>query len=188
MEAVQENFLLRFLLEKDNGDMHPALKKFYEVYNRAAVRSPFFNVDLLPRLNLWGEDMKGPEMGVFSPIKVMNENFNDVDDELLKLGFGLTMPNARIEGIQLSQEQYYDYIKFINSDDEMMGGQTMLEQMRDLINSTGYEDLDVGLKKSEFDAILNARKADARILLKERYPDLANMINKKKELKNRIGK
>ena len=70
----------------------------------------------------------------------------------------------------------------------MMGGQTMLEQMRDLINSTGYEDLDVGLKKSELDAILNARKADARILLKERYPDLANMINKKKELKNRIGK
>ena len=168
--------------------MHPALKKYYEMYNRSAMRSPFYNPDLLPRLNLWGEEMKGPEMGAFSPIRVMEEKFNDVDDELLRLGFGLTMPNARIEGIQLSQEQYYDYIKFINSDDEMMGGQTMLEQMRDLMDSTGYDDLDNGIKQSEFNAILNARKADARILLKERYPDLANMINRKKELINRTGR
>ena len=187
-ELVESNVLLKILLEKDNGDMHPALKKYYEMYNRSAMRSPFYNVDLLPRLNLWGEEMKGPEMGAFSPIRVMEEKFNDVDDELLRLGFGLTMPNARIEGIQLSQEQYYDYIKLLNSNDELMGGQTMLEQMRELINTPGYADLDNGIKQSEFNAILNARKADARILLKERYPNLANMINRKKELKNRIGK
>lgn len=187
-EMLQNNKLLSILLEKDNGDMHPAIKKFYEMYNRSALRSPFFNVDLLPRLNLWGEDMKGPEMGVFSPIRVMDEKFNDVDDELLRIGFGLTMPNARVEGIQLSQEQYYDYIKLINSNDEQMGGITMLDQMRELMDTPGYDDLDNGIKQSEFNAILNARKSDARILLKQRYPALANMIDRKKEVIKRQGR
>ena len=34
MQAIENNMLLRILLEKDNGDMHPALKKYYEMYNR----------------------------------------------------------------------------------------------------------------------------------------------------------
>jgi hypothetical protein len=187
-ELVENNVLLRILLEKDNGDMHPALKKYYEMYNRSALRSPFFNADLLPRLNLWGEDMKGPEMNAYSPIRVMDEKFNDVDDELLRIGFGLTMPNARVEGIQLSQEQYYDYIKLINSNDEQMGGITMLDQMRELMDTPGYDDLDNGIKQSEFNAILNARKSDARILLKQRYPALANMIDRKKEVIKRTGR
>ena len=187
-ELVESNVLLKILLEKDNGDMHPALKKYYEMYNRSAMRSPFFNVNLLPRLNLWGEEMKGPEMNFYSPIRVMDEKYNKVDDELLKLGFGLTMPKARIEGIQLSQEQYYSYIKFINSSSDEMGGETMLQEMRNFIDSDSYYDMDIGLRKSEFDAILSYRKDAAKTLLKEKYPSLANMIERKKKIKQKMGK
>ena len=187
-ELVESNVLLKILLEKDNGDMHPALKKYYEMYNRSAMRSPFFNVNLLPRLNLWGEEMKGPEMNFYSPIRVMDEKYNKVDDELLKLGFGLTMPKARIEGIQLSQEQYYSYIKFINSSSDEMGGETMLQEMRNFIDSDSYYDMDIGLRKSEFDAILSYRKDAAKTLLKEKYPSLANMIERKKKIKQKMGR
>ena len=152
------------------------------------MRSPFFNVNLLPRLNLWGEEMKGPEMNFYSPIRVMDEKYNKVDDELLKLGFGLTMPKARIEGIQLSQEQYYSYIKFINSSSDEMGGETMLQEMRNFIDSDSYYDMDIGLRKSEFNAILSYRKDAAKTLLKEKYPSLANMIERKKKIKQKMGR
>ena len=187
-EFVESNALLKILLEKDNGDMHPALKKYYEMYNRSAMRSPFFNVNLLPRLNLWGEEMKGPEMDFYHPVRVMEEKYNKVADELLKLGFGLTMPKARIEGIQLSQEQYYSYIKFINSSSDEMGGETMLQEMSNFIDSDSYYDMDIGLRKSEFNAILSYRKDAAKTLLKEKYPSLANMIERKKKIKQKMGR
>ena len=158
-------------------DVPGPIKKFYEVYNSAAVRSPFYNPDVKPRLNLWGENMVGPEGGVISPFKIMNEKYNRVDDVLLQLELGLSMPKAKIGGVSLSQDQYYDYIKFINEDSREMGNTTMLEEMEDIIDSRGFDDLLPKEKINDLKAVLAERKSIAKELLFEKYPRLKIRID-----------
>ena len=121
------------------------IRKFYKSYNKMMLQSPFFNEELRPRLNFWGETMQGPEQGVFSPIRVKNTKFKKVDEMLVKLGFGISMPKAYISGIPMNQDEYFQYIKLMNKDDNM------LNDLNDLVLSTDFIDLSI----AEPDAALN---------------------------------
>lgn len=109
-----------------DGDVPTWLRAFYKEYNRAAKASPYYNPNLKPRLNLFGEPMEGPEMGVFSPIKIKNAKFSRLDDFLLKVGLGISMPKYYIDGIKLTSDEYHDYIKLINTDYDGDGISDML--------------------------------------------------------------
>ena len=139
--ALKTISFFSLLLDEEEYEIPLYIRKFYEVYNNATVRSPFYNNNLKPRLNLWGEDMKGPEGGIISPFKIQNERYNKVDDKLLQLQLGLSMPRAFIGGVALSSDQYYDYLKFLNDDSKDMGGDTMLDEMEDAIDAPGFDDL-----------------------------------------------
>jgi hypothetical protein len=121
--------------------------------------------------------MEGPEGGVVSPVKIMNERYNRVDDVLLQLELGISMPKSKIGGVALSQDQYYDYIKLINDDSKEMGNQTMLEEMEQEIDSKGFDDLLPKEKISELNAILAERKSIAKDLLFDMYPRLKLRID-----------
>ena len=176
-ENAKKNIFFSVFMDEDAYDIPEPIRKFYEVYNNAAVRSPFYNPDLKPRLNLWGENMEGPEGGVVSPVKIMNERYNRVDDVLLQLELGISMPKSKIGGVALSQDQYYDYIKLINDDSKEMGNQTMLEEMEQEIDSKGFDDLLPKEKISELNAILAERKSIAKDLLFDMYPRLKLRID-----------
>ena len=71
-ENAKNNIFFSMFMGEDAYDVPEPIKKFYEVYNNAAVRSPFYNPDVKPRLTLFGEIMQGPEGGVISPFKIKN--------------------------------------------------------------------------------------------------------------------
>lgn len=180
-QSAKDNFFFSLLLDEEEYEIPLYIRKFYEVYNNATVRSPFYNNNLKPRLNLWGEDMKGPEGGIISPFKVQNERYNKVDDKLLQLQLGLSMPRSFIGGVALSSDQYYDYIKFLNDDSKDMGGDTMLDEMEDAIDAPGFDDL---LPKDQIDdlnGILSERKTIAKQMVLEKYPELNARIEEIQE-------
>ena len=170
--------------ENNDGDIPGWIKAFYKEINKARLNSPFFNHELPPRLNLWGQEMEGPEQNVFSPIRVLHERDNIVDDWLVQNNFGLSMPKASISTIDLTAEEYNQYITFINMRDPSTG-LDMLGEMRKIILDPEFK---AHSKKGEqLDAlkrVLAVRKTTAAKMMKAKYKHLAAAI---KDLDDRIA-
>tara|TARA_R110002012_G_scaffold1132_1_gene4714 strand:+ start:711 stop:3740 length:3030 start_codon:yes stop_codon:yes gene_type:complete len=132
-------------------DLPVGVKGFYEALNRYKSRIPFFNDDLPPRLNLWGEPVQsgqGKVYEMFTPLRISTEQMSYVDSELVSIGSTISMPsrvitfdNARIE---LTPTQYNEFIGYYNEPFNE-GGLTAKAEFFDLMiddfyqNSTLYE-------------------------------------------------
>ena len=186
--SEQRDFYERFFGDED---IPLYIRTFYKSYNKAMKASPFFNPDLKPRLNLWGEILEGPETGVLSPIRVMDEKFNKVDDELLKLGLGLQMPRAFIGGIPMSQDEYYDYIKLLNKDRDGSGKSDLLEQLErtiDPVSNPNYSKLLPGEKIDLLRGVLQEYNQIAREEFLLENKGFNDKVNKLKEKIDKQGK
>lgn len=107
-------------LSDDPAASGPMTRGFYKALQKMKSRNPFFNQDLPPRLNLWGEPMtisEGSGWEMVSPIRVRSAEFNVIDKELVKLGGGIRMPQGNIKGVRLNNEQYYRLITLMNDAD-----------------------------------------------------------------------
>lgn len=120
------------------------MRGWYEALARAKSRNPFFSKDVEPRLNLWAQDMLQCENGLWcfvSPIRVIDEIPNPVDEELVKLNLGLSMPRKTQRGIRLNAEEYNDLIRNMNTIKDEIEDVTMYEQILDIIqNNEEYEE------------------------------------------------
>jgi hypothetical protein len=178
------------------GDIPLPIRSFYKALNKAMMQSPFYNQKLRPRVNLWGEEIKGPEFNFLSPVRVRNAKFKKVDEMLVQLGLGLSMPRAYISNIPLNQDEYYQLIKLFNSDFNGNGESDILETLNELVLSANFVniaivDADEALKmiRAEYDAALetaqdlflqtnpkfNARKQEVEKMMKKR---IKNRLNK----------
>jgi hypothetical protein len=143
--------------------------------------SPFFNTDLKPRINLWGEDMVGPEQGMFSPVRVVNEKYNDVDEFLVKAGLGIPMPKNNIGGIPMAQDEYYDYIKFINIDDDGDGESDLLQELQSLVNDPDFLSLLPGEQLEEMNSVVTQYKQTGKDLFLLNNPSFNAKVEGLKE-------
>lgn len=164
-----------------DGDIPAPIRAFYKAYNKAMKDSPFFNPELKPRLNLWGETMVGPEQGMFSPVRVMNEKFNDVDEFLVKAGLGIPMPKNNIGGIPMTQDEYHDYIKYINMDENNNGESDLLEELSTLVNDAEFQSLLPGDQLNEMKSIVEQYKQTGRDLFLLNNPDFNAKVEALKE-------
>ena len=94
-------------------DLPTGVRGFVESFNRYRARLPYFNKDLPPTLNLWGDEVlqnnPDPVMRALSlvlPTRVSPEQFSEVDDALSRLGGPIGMPNKKINKVELSPQQY----------------------------------------------------------------------------------
>ena len=164
-----------------DGDIPAPIRAFYKAYNKAMKDSPFFNTDLKPRINLWGEDMVGPEQGMFSPVRVVNEKYNDVDEFLVKAGLGIPMPKNNIGGIPMTQDEYYDYIKFINNDDDGDGEGDMLQELQSLVNDPDFLSLLPGEQLDEINSVVTQYKQTGKDLFLLNNPSFNAKVEALKE-------
>jgi hypothetical protein len=164
-----------------DGDIPAPIRAFYKAYNKAMKDSPFFNTDLKPRINLWGEDMVGPEQGMFSPVRVVNEKYNDVDEFLVKAGLGIPMPKNNIGGIPMAQDEYYDYIKFINIDDDGDGESDLLQELQSLVNDPDFLSLLPGEQLEEMNSVVTQYKQTGKDLFLLNNPSFNAKVEGLKE-------
>ena len=160
---------------------------WYEALARAKSRNPFFSKDVEPKLNLWAQPMMQCENGLWcfiSPIRVISDRPSPVDEVLVRLNLGLSMPRKTQRGIRLSAEQYNELLYTMNDITDPVSGMNMYEIIEDVIvNNREYEEADP-LTKIE---TLRGLKADFQnMALDIMFSSDMNLINKKEISDERI--
>jgi hypothetical protein len=104
----------------DYDDMFLPIKGFLEAVQRGKARSPYFSQGLEPNLDYWGS-LKNQGNNFFNPIRIQNEKYNLVDDEIVRLSIAgagtISMHNRKINGVEMTSKEYNQYINIFNEVD-----------------------------------------------------------------------
>jgi hypothetical protein len=118
---------------------------------------------------------------MFSPIRIMNEKYNDVDEFLVKAGLGISMPKNNIGGIPMTQDEYSEYIGYINIDEDGDGESDLLQELSDLVNNADFQDLLPGDQMSEINSIVDQYKQTGRDLFLSNNTSFNDKVENLKE-------
>lgn len=113
--------IVEYMFGSDPTTMPSFMRGFYTALQKAKARNPMFNTELPPRLNLWAEPMQagtGAAWEFISPIRIQDTKYSKVDQELMDLGGGLTMPLRKIDGVLLNAKQYNQWLTYMNEIDD----------------------------------------------------------------------
>ena len=126
---------------------------FYSALQKAKARNPFFNKDLPPKLNEWGEELTvgtGVWWEFWSPVRIKDAKFSVVDKEMMDLGDGISRTPQKIDGVLLNADQYNQWIRTTNlidmfgrlpGDDKYDPEGTVLIELENIIKSPEYAEL-----------------------------------------------
>ena len=131
---------------------------------------------------------------MFSPIRVKNTKYKKVDEMLVKLGFGLAMPRAYIDGVPMNQTEYNQYIRFINVDNDGNGESDLLQNLNALVLSAEFIELsltDATEAMRQIQSEVSEAKQVAKDLFLQTNPKFNARVNevnkiKKERVKNRL--
>lgn len=85
------------------------VRGFAESFNKYRSRLPYFSNDVPESLNLWGDPIqqgRGMWYEMVLPTKVSPQQFSEVDDALVRIGSPVGMPERKVDGIEMSAQQY----------------------------------------------------------------------------------
>jgi len=187
------------MLSGDQVDANPLMRGFYEALQRAKSRNPFFSRSVERKLNLYGEEMRQCENGLWcfiSPIRVLDSKYNAVDQEMVRLGLGVPMPKKTQRGIKLNAEQYNRMIIEMNTIDNGINAGSMLEEMAWRIQQPDYQDAPIGDNEEDgtdgkigmLRSIKNARLKQALDTLFGEDPSLQAKWSRRKAIIQKTGK
>ena len=173
----------------DITDAPAWLQGFYTALNKAQANNPFFNNDLPPRLNEWGEVLttgSGAGWEFWSPVRIKNTTYSPVDEEMIYLGGGISTTPKKITGVQLNSQQYNEWITLTNQLDAMGlppehtdydVSLTLLPRLQDEIFSEQYQALKTKEDKlNALNNIISEHRGTARERMLSRYPELNEKV------------
>ena len=160
------------------------METVWGVIQKTKAGVPVLSETVPPRLNRWGEEVRGPATP-WSPIRVTEGKYNKVDLELADMGYGITMPRRRIEGVTLSQGQYDQIIQYSMNPSASPNYDgvypTLLQQLETVINSEGYAGLEAKKDKLNLlQSVVTKRDQVGRKLMLMENPDLKDEIDRSK--------
>lgn len=175
--------------DMDITDAPAWLQGFYTAMNKAQANNPFFNQDLPPRLNEWGEVMtagSGAGWEFWSPVRIKNTTYSPVDEEMIYLGGGISTTPKKISGVQLNADQYNLWITLTNSLDAMGyppedsrydPALTLLPRLQDEIFSDQYQALPTKEDKlNALNNIISEQRTMARQKMLGEYTELNDKV------------
>jgi len=165
----------------------PELSATQGILEKIQSRIPGYSDDLPPRRNIFGEPIVlsgglGPD--IMSPIYTSEDKNDPIADEIVKQGTLLRMPMKNIQGVELTTEQYDDYVLFYSGqDNQSMNYQPLKERLQEEMNSSLYmggSDGPEGLKSEIITRIFAAYKNSAKAEMLKKYPEIKNEIDRLK--------
>jgi hypothetical protein len=168
---------------------------------------PGLSQSLPPRRGFWGQRIVpdgalGPDL--LSPFTATKATHDAVDEEILKNQVAVGMPRQVIggsmpsgsplqenqpkasAGVKLTPKQYDDYVVFCRKEGKDGEGRNLKEALKDLIESSPYEEATDGPDGSKALYIKDTvRQFDTRgqQMLLEKYPDLRDKMLKQQQAK-----
>ncbi len=91
-----------------------ALREFHRVLNALQARIPVWSDGLPMRRNIWGDRVTyntGEWWEFLNPFYVSRGKHAPVDDELVRLGYPLSMPRRQVSGVDLTPDQYWRLVE-----------------------------------------------------------------------------
>jgi len=165
----------------------PELSATQGILEKIQSRIPGYSDDLPPRRNIFGEPIVlsgglGPD--IMSPIYTSEDKKDPVADEIVRQGTLLRMPMKNIQGVELTTEQYDDYVLFYSGqDNQSMNYQPLKERLQKEMNShlyMGGSDGPEGLKSEIITRVFAAYKNSAKAEMLKKYPEIKNEIDRLK--------
>lgn len=170
-------------------DLPMGVRGFVEAFNKYRSRLPAFNEDLPESLNLWGDAQqqipsKNPAVRFSSfvlPTRVSQQQFSEVDDALARLGGPIGMPDRKLEGVELSAQQYNRLLT-------IYGKETDAKQaIMDTIKAPGFDLLNLDDQQKTVQRVHSAYMDAAKKQLISEDPELQAKMGELLELRKANG-
>lgn len=144
----------------------PILRDARNIVDRIKSRVPGYSKTLPPRRNLWGEAIVleggvGPD--IISPVYVSHDRHDKVNHEIVRLEMKPSMPERKINGVELTPREYEEYIK--------LSGIPAKRILDDVINSNIWDKIPDFEKKKIIDEQIKDHRNNARDLMIANNPE-----------------
>lgn len=136
--------------------MDPTARKTETMGEAVQARIPGLSDDLLPRRDVWGREVVneggvGPD--IISPIYSSTAQDDPVNQELMRAGVSVGLPQKKIGGVELTPEQYDRY--------HALSGQAAYNELSTLVRSSGWKAMDDDAKQDAVAKVMKAARKDA---------------------------
>jgi hypothetical protein len=161
-----------------------AVRGFVEAFNKYKARLPYFNSDLPEALNLWGDTVltsRGNPMELVLPTRVSPAQFSAVDDALVRIGSPVGMPDKKIDGVEVTAEQYNRLLTIYGK--ELPSKQGIM----DVMMSPGFTLLSLDDQQRTVQSVHSKYMQAAQSQLKQEDPALQARIAELQELRKANG-
>lgn len=170
-------------------DLPMGVRGFVEAFNKYRSRLPAYNEDLPESLNLWADPQqqipsKDPVVRFSSfvlPTRVSPKQFSEVDDALARLGGPIGMPDRKLEGVELSAQQYNRLLT-------IYGKETDAKQaILDTVKAPGFDMLNLNDQQKTVQRVHSAYMDAAKKQLISEDPELQAKMAELEELRKANG-
>ena len=169
-----------------NPDLPMGVRGFVEAFNRYRSRLPYANESLPQALNLWGDPIQqgqGNPLEIVLPTRVSPQQFSQVDNLLVQLGSPIGMPERKINGIEMTAEQYNRLLTIYGKETDAK------DQILRVLESPGFQTMPNLAKKQDFINTVHSKYMEmAKQRLLQEFPDLQQKILDLDEKKAEQGK
>lgn len=145
----------------------------------AMSRIPGLREEFMAKRDIWGEIIQsqgnfGPDL--ISPIYQSRINTDPVNQRLIQLGYFPAKADRTIRGVQLTDQQYDDYVK--------ISGRLAKQRLNIFVGSPGSDALPPGFQIDRIRKIMDQSREQARKLVMMRNPEIHQQAyeNKRREL------
>lgn len=160
------------------------VRGFVEAFNKYKSRLPYFNESLPEALNLWGDPVltsRGNPMELVLPTRVSPAQFSMVDDALVRIGSPVGMPDKKIDGVEMTAEQYNRLLTIYGK--ELPSKQGIM----DVMLSPGFTLLSLDDQQKTVQSVHSKYMQAAHNQLKQEDPALQARIAEMVELRKANG-
>ncbi|MDD7805466.1 MAG: hypothetical protein PUP46_07890 [Endozoicomonas sp. (ex Botrylloides leachii)] len=107
---------------------------------KSMADAPYFNIKQTPAINYWGEQIdytKGKLEAAFNPVRILDGEYSDVDQALIKDRIGLPIPSYKVGQVEMTPTERSDLFSYANA--IKINGKQMKDALRAVIQSPAYQ-------------------------------------------------
>jgi len=160
----------------------PTWVEVNSIMDAIKARVPGYSKDLPPRRDLWGNprgiNTWGPRL--FSPIPMSEKRESLADEEILRLRVPVAMPSRKIDGVELTPQEYDRYVLLAGGEAKApytnMG---LKETLEDMMKGWAYQaqsDGPDGGKALMIKSMVHVFREVAQHQLMKEFPELADAV------------